>query len=89
MALGASTAGVVRLVLSQSIRLAIIGTAIGVALALGVSRVFASELEMINTFDLLAYGGGIGAALIAALAAAYFPSRRASEVDPVSALRCD
>jgi ABC-type antimicrobial peptide transport system permease subunit len=89
MALGASKAGVVGLVLTQSMKLAIAGIAIGILLALGVSRLFASEFETANTFDLLAYAGGIFAALFAALAAAYFPSRSASEVDPVIALRCD
>lgn len=89
MALGASTANVIRLVLAQSMKLAVVGIALGVVFALGVSRVFSSELAAINTFDLIAYGGGIVAALAAALAAAYFPSKRAAGVDPISAIRCD
>ena len=89
MALGASTAAVVRIVLSQSMRLAIVGIVIGAMLALGVSRLFASQMQGVNTFDALAYLGGIGVALIAALAAAFVPSRRAASVDPVMALRCD
>jgi predicted permease len=89
MALGATTSSVVRIVLSQSMRLAVLGIMIGATLALGVSRLFASELQNVNTFDALAYFGSIAVALAAALAAAYVPSRRAASVDPVTALRCD
>jgi predicted permease len=89
MALGATTSSVVRIVLSQSMRLAMIGIVIGATLALGVSRLFASELQNVDTFDALAYAGSIAVAVVAALAAAYVPSRRAASVDPVTALRCD
>jgi predicted permease len=89
MALGASTSSVIRIVLSQSMKPALIGIAIGAALALGVSRFFASELQNVDTFDALAYFGSITIALAAALAAGYVPSRRAASVDPVTALRCD
>jgi predicted permease len=89
MALGASTTAVIRIVLSQSMRLAVVGIAIGATLALGVSRLFASQLQNVDTFDALAYIGSILLALVAALAASYVPSRRAANVDPVIALRCD
>jgi len=89
MALGASTAAVIRIVLSQSMRLAVVGIAIGATLALGVSRLFASQLQNVDTSDALAYIGSISLALAAALAASYVPSRRAASVDPVIALRCD
>jgi predicted permease len=89
MALGASTGAVVRIVLSQSMRLAVTGVVIGAALGLGVSRLFASELQNVDTFDAVAYLGSIGVALVAALAAACVPSLRAARVDPITALRCD
>jgi hypothetical protein len=89
MALGATTAGVIRMVLAQSLRLAVMGIAIGVTLALGVSKLFDAQIELLKTYDALAYASGIGVAIGAALAAAYFPSRRAALVDPASALRCD
>jgi ABC-type antimicrobial peptide transport system permease subunit len=89
MALGASMSAVVRIVLSQSMRLAVMGIVIGAALGLGVSRLFASELQNVDTFDAVAYLGSIGVALIAALAAACVPSLRAARVDPMTALRCD
>jgi predicted lysophospholipase L1 biosynthesis ABC-type transport system permease subunit len=89
IALGASTSSVVGIVLSQSMKLALAGIVIGAGLALGVSRLFASELQNVDTFDALAYAGSIAVAVTAALAAAYVPSRRAASVDPVTALRCD
>lgn len=89
IALGATTSSVVRIVLSQSMKLTFIGIMIGAALALGVSRLFASELQNVDTFDALAYLGSIAVALLAAFAAAYVPSRRAASIDPVTALRCD
>ena len=89
MALGATTGTVARLVLRQSGKLAVIGIALGTALALGVSRLLASNLVFVDTFDLLAYCAGILLVTAAALAAAYFPSRRAARIDPVTTLRYD
>ncbi|HEY4363221.1 MAG TPA: ABC transporter permease [Bryobacteraceae bacterium] len=89
IALGATGAGVVRMVLAQSLRLALLGIAIGGVLALGLSRMFDAQIESLKPYDALAYGSGIAVAACAALAAAYFPARRAARVDPASTLRCD
>jgi predicted permease len=89
MALGATTGVVSRLVLRQSAKLALVGIGIGAALALGVSRLLASHLVFMNTFDLLAYSGGIVLVLGATLAAAFVPTRRAARIDPVTTLRYD
>jgi ABC-type antimicrobial peptide transport system permease subunit len=89
VALGASTGSVTRLVLRQSMRLAAFGIALGSVLALGVSRLFAAHLVGINMFDSLAYGGGVLLVLAASAAAAYFPSRRAARIDPITTLRYD
>jgi putative ABC transport system permease protein len=89
VALGASTAAVVRLVLAQSARFALWGIGVGGLMALGVSRLFASVLEQINTYEPLAYGIAISAVFAASMLAAYIPSRRASRVDPASTLRHD
>ena len=89
MALGASVGGVTRLVMTQSMRLAAVGLGFGTAMALGVSRFLASHLVFINTFDLLAYGAGMVLVVAAALGAAYFPSRRAARIDPLTTLRYD
>jgi predicted permease len=87
MALGASTGAVVRLVLGQSARFALWGIGIGGLMALGVSKLFASLLEEINTYEPLAYFVAICAVFAAAMAAAYVPSMRAARVDPASTLR--
>ena len=87
MALGASTAAVVRLVLGQSARFAIWGIGFGGLAALGVSRLLASLLQQINTYEPIAYLVAICAVFAAAMLAAYVPSRRAARVDPASTLR--
>jgi predicted permease len=89
MALGATARSVAGLVLKQSMRLGLIGTALGIVLALGASRILASGLVMINTFDGLAYISGVLLVLAACAAAAYFPSRRAARIDPITTLRYD
>jgi predicted permease len=89
MAMGATARAVTGLVLKQSMRLGIVGTALGGVLALGVSRILASGLVMINTFDGLPYIGAALLVLSACAAAAYFPSRRAARIDPNFTLRYD
>jgi hypothetical protein len=89
MALGATTGSVTRLVLGQSTRLAGIGIGLGTALSLGVARLFAAHLVFMNPFDSLAYGGGVILVTAASLAAAYFPTRRAARIDPITTLRYD
>lgn len=89
MAMGASTRAVTNLMLKQSMRLALIGAITGSVLASGMSKILASALVMINTFDAAAYLGGVTLVLAACAAAAYFPSRRASRIDPLTTLRYD
>jgi predicted lysophospholipase L1 biosynthesis ABC-type transport system permease subunit len=89
VAMGATSAMVTGLVLRQSIRLAFIGIGIGAALALVVSRLLASRLVMMDTFDAVAYCSGVLLVLAASAAAAYFPSRRAARIDPLTTLRYD
>jgi predicted permease len=89
MALGATSAGVSRLMLKQSMRLAFIGTLVGTVLALGMSKALASIIVMINTFDGPAYLGGSLFVLVACAAAGYLPTRRATRIDPITTLRYD
>ncbi len=89
MALGATSGAVTGLILKQSIKLASIGILAGSLLALGMSKALASVLVMINIFDAAAYIGGAALVLVACVAAAYFPSRRASRIDPLRTLRYD
>jgi ABC-type antimicrobial peptide transport system permease subunit len=89
VALGAAVADVVGAVLGQSMRLAAVGLAAGAVLALGASRLFASVLVIVNTFDPLGYLGGAAVVLLACVLAGYAPSRRAARVDPLVALRAE
>ena len=89
MAIGASSRSIVGLVVAQSLKLAAVGVGIGTILALGVSRLFASFLFMMNTFDVGAYALGIALVSAAAFIASYVPSRRACRIDPISTLRYD
>jgi predicted permease len=87
MALGAQRRDVLRLVLGQGAIMALIGVAIGVAAALGLTRLMASQIFGVSAHDPLTFAG-VGALLIlVALAACYIPARRAMQVDPVVALR--
>jgi predicted lysophospholipase L1 biosynthesis ABC-type transport system permease subunit len=87
VALGAAASTVVGLVLRQSLRLCAIGLAMGVALSLGVARLFAANIVRLSTFEPLAFAGGALLVLASCLAAAYVPSRRAGRADPMEALR--
>ncbi len=89
IALGATTGGVTRLVLQQSMRMATMGIGVGAMLSLGVSRLLGSHLVFMDTFDVLAYGGGVLLVASACLVAAYFPSRRAARINPIETLRYD
>jgi predicted permease len=91
MALGATAAAVVRLVMGQSARLAGIGAAIGLAVAFGVLKVLSSAIQMsrVSVLDAAAFGGGLALIAIATAFAAYHPARRATRVDPAVTLRAD
>lgn len=66
-----------------------VGVVVGTALALGVSLLFASQIVAFDTFDVVAYAGGIAVVVVACAAAAFIPSRRVAGVDPVIALRSE
>ena len=89
VALGAAAGDVVRMVVKQSARLALIGVAVGVALALAIAPIFAHRIEAIHPYDAMAYGAAVLVVMAAAVAASFAPSRQAVRVDPVTALRCD
>jgi predicted permease len=89
MALGATDAAVSGLILKQSMRPAFVGTLIGIALALGMSKILASVIVIVNTFDALTYAGAILFVLWCCASAGYLPTRRATRIHPAVTLRCD
>jgi len=87
MALGAQRRDVLRLILGQGAQLALPGLAIGVALALPLTRFIASLLYGVSTRDPLTLGAVAIILFGVTLAACYIPARRATRVDPMVALR--
>jgi putative ABC transport system permease protein len=87
MALGAPRAGIRSLVLRQSLPPVMLGLAAGVVASLGLSRVLSSLLFGVGTGDpitIVAVSALLGTV---AILAAYIPARRATQVDPITALR--
>ena len=89
LALGATGAAVQRMVVGHGIGLAVMGVALGVAGALALTRLMQSLLFGVSATDPVTFIGV--AALLAAVAivASWVPARRASRVDPLSALRAE
>ncbi|MGB6876237.1 MAG: ABC transporter permease [Candidatus Acidiferrales bacterium] len=87
MALGAQRADVLRLVLGQGAKLALIGVAIGIAAALALMRLMRSQLFGVSAHDPLTFAAVAIVLIVVALFACYIPARRAMNVDPMVALR--
>jgi predicted permease len=91
MALGATTARLIRLVMMQAGRLAGAGGALGLLVAFAAMKLLAGVVRMqnVSVLDGRAFGIGVGIVTAAAVLAAYSPARRASRVNPSDALRAD
>ena len=87
MALGAERSDVLRLVIGHGARMALIGVAIGIAASLGLTRLMANQLFGVSAHDPLTFAGVAVLLIVVAIAACYFPARRAMRVDPMVALR--
>ena len=87
IALGAQPERVLKLVLRQGIALALVGAAVGIGVALGVTRYLASMLFNVRASDPWTLGAVALLLALVALAACYIPARRATRVDPMVALR--
>jgi predicted permease len=87
MALGARRGEILKMVLSQGMRLTLIGVVVGLAIALGVTRVISGLLYEVSVLDPVVFASvPLALAAVAALAC-YFPARWATRVDPMAALR--
>jgi putative ABC transport system permease protein len=89
LALGAAPRNVVRLVVTHGVRLAGIGLALGLVGALLASRALTSMLFDIAAWDVATFAIATTTLFFVALMAAYLPARRASQVDPMIALRTE
>jgi len=87
MALGARRGDVLRLVLTYGLRLSAVGAAVGLAGAFAASRLISRSIYGVAATDPLSYLASTVVAVSVALAACYFPARRAAKVDPIVALR--
>lgn len=89
MALGARRLDVIRLVIREGLRLTLIGTAIGLVLALGLGFVLSHVLFGLGRVDAWVLLGVSSLLLGVSGLACYLPARRATRVDPLVALRCE
>ncbi len=87
MALGARRGDVVRLVVAQALRATVMGAAIGLVVALALSRAVRTLLFQVQPADPATLVVSIALLLAVAAAAAFVPARRAARVDPMEALR--
>lgn len=87
MALGAQPRDVLRLVLGEGLTVGLAGILVGLAAALGLTRLMSSLLFGVSASDPVTFVVTSVALLLVALAACYMPARRAMKVDPMIALR--
>jgi putative ABC transport system permease protein len=89
MALGAQTADVLRLVVSQGMKPVVFGLIAGLAAALGLGKLIAAQLYQVSAHSPMLLAGTAVVLALAALLACLFPARRASLLNPVEALRME
>jgi len=89
LAIGARRRAVIWLVLRETVVLVAIGLMLGLPLVVWAGRYVRSQLFEVASNDPLAITAAMFVLACAAMAAAYLPARRASSVDPMTALRCE
>jgi putative ABC transport system permease protein len=87
MALGAQQGEILRMVLRNGFVLLAVGILIGVFASLGLTRFLASQIWGVSATDPWTFGAVVALVVGAGLAACYLPARRATQVDPLVALR--
>ena len=87
MALGAQRSDVLRLVVGEGARLAVLGVAIGIAASFVITRLLSSLLFGVSATDPITFVGVAVLLSLVALLASYIPARRAMRLDPNTALR--
>jgi predicted permease len=89
IALGAQAKDVLRSVVRQGLALVLVGAAVGIGVALGVTRYLKSMLYEVHANDPVTIVVVVALLVLVALAACFIPARRATNVDPMVALRCE
>ncbi len=89
MSLGAQARDVFGLIMGQGAKQTAIALAIGILISLGAGKLIAGMLFRVSPYDPFALGGAILILAVAALLACYFPARRATRVNPMTALRME
>jgi macrolide transport system ATP-binding/permease protein len=87
VALGASRRDIVRLILGQGVRIVVLGLVLGLGLAVAVTRMLAGLLVGVTPTDAVSYVLTIVVLALVAMCSAAVPARRASRMDPLTALR--
>jgi predicted permease len=87
MAMGATSADVLRLVLGEGMRITLVGVGIGLLAALGLTRLITKMIYGVGAMDPITFAGVAILLTLVALFACYIPARRAMRVDPIIALR--
>jgi ABC-type antimicrobial peptide transport system permease subunit len=89
LAIGASSRQIVGSVIREGFVLTVAGLVIGFALSVGTGKLIEIVLYGVTGTDIVTYAGVFTLLAIASLLACYVPARRASQADPLEALRCD
>ena len=89
MALGASRADILQLILSEGVRLIALGAAVGLVAALALTRVLKSLLFSVSPHDPVSYVAVTVLLAFVALLAILVPARAAMKIEPMSALRME
>jgi len=89
IALGARGSDVLRMVLRQGLRLLLVGVGLGLVISLLAGRLLATQLWGVSQYDLLTLSAVVALLLLVGLLACWVPARRATRVNPVTALRCE
>jgi putative ABC transport system permease protein len=87
VALGAAAGDLLKMVLGQGLRLLMLGLMIGLLTSLSLSRLITSQLWGVSPYDPMAFAGVAALLLLIGLMACWAPARRATRVDPMTALR--
>ena len=89
LALGAQSANVLKMIMSESFVLLAIGTGLGLPLAIVATRIIKQQLFALDAVDPISFAIALLVVSLMTVIAGWLPARRAAKVNPVTALRCE